>query len=143
METIGFGNGADGVAVLTGTDAPIDSAAVGTAAATSLSATNPSFAAGQIILVIQMQGTNAGKAELNRISSYVAGTITTTRPLAYTYSCTGNDKAQVIVVPQHSKITMSGSFTGKAWDGTVGGIIAKFCNGEATIDQSLLGTGIG
>lgn len=137
-----FGDGSDGAyAPSTGTDAPIDSACTGTISTNSLSATNASFAAGQIILIHQTQGTGAGQWELNRISSYTAGTITTKYPLTYGYA-TG---AQVLVMPQYTTGNISGgvTLTGKAWTGTVGGIYAKFCNGTFTIAGDLVLTGKG
>lgn len=127
-----FGDGSDGnYAPSTGTDAPIDSACTGTAATKSLSATNGSFAANQLILIHQSQGTGAGQWELNRIASYVAGTITTKYALAYDYV----SGAQVLVMSQHRSGNVAGGVTIslKAWDGTTGGIFAKYFNGVATI----------
>lgn len=136
-----FGNGSDGdYAPNTGTDAPIDSACTGTINTTSLSATNVSFAAGQLILIHQTQGTGAGQWELNRVDSYTAGTITLTYPLINSYA----SGAQVLVMPQLSSgnIVNGETITGKAWDGTVGGIYAKFCNGTFTIAGTLNVAGI-
>lgn len=127
-----FGYGSDGAyAPSTGTDAPTDSACTGTSGTTSLSATNGSFATGQLILIHQTQGTGAGQWELNKIASYTAGTITTAYSLINTYA-TG---AQVLVMPQYSSGNIAGgvTLTGKAWNGTVGGIYAKFCNGTFTV----------
>ena len=135
-----FGNGSDGsYAPSTGTDAPIDSACTGTIDTTSLSATNASFAAGQLIVIHQTQGTGAGQWELNKIDSYVAGTITTSYSLIFGYA-TG---AQVLVMPQYSSglIDTGQTITLKAWDGTVGGIYAKFCSGTFTIAGSTAGAG--
>ena len=138
----GFGNGTDGAyAPSTGTDAPTDSACSGTSGATSLTATNAGFAIGQLILIHQTQGTGVGQWELNKIANYSAGTITTAYPLIYTYG-TG---AQVLVMPQYSSGNIAGgvTITGKAWNGTVGGIYAKFCNGTFTIAGALSLTGVG
>lgn len=134
---LGFGDGSDGAVTLSGTHAPIDSACTGTAAATSLTATNASFAAGQIILIHQTVGTGFGNWEINRISSYVAGTITTVYPLANTYS----SGAQVMVMKQYT--TVSGSLTAKAWNGTVGGIMAFLSNSDVTIDGTVTGSSKG
>lgn len=130
---IGFGNGSDGAVTLSGTDAPIDSSCSGTAASTSLSATNASFAAGQIILIHQSRGSAAGTWEINQIGSYSAGTITTSIPLANTYTDSGADQAQVLVLKQYTTVTVSGTFTAKAWDGNVGGILAFLANSTVTI----------
>lgn len=131
-----FGTGSDGAyAPSTGTDAPIDSAATGTSGTTSLAATNASFTPGQLILIHQTQGTGVGVWELNKIASYSAGTITTSYTLINTYG-TG---AQVLVMPSYSSGSIAGgvTLTGKAWNGTVGGIYTKLCNGTFTIAGTL------
>lgn len=138
----GYGSGADGAyAPSTGTDAPIDSACTGTISTTSLSATNASFAAGQFILIHQTRGSGAGQWELNKIASYVAGTITLAYPLQFGY-VTG---AQVLVMPQYASGNIAGgvTITGKAWDGSVGGIYAKFCNGTFTIAGAIVSSAKG
>jgi large repetitive protein len=137
-----FGVGSDGdYSPSTGTDNVIDSACTGTSGTTSLSATNVSFAIGQLILIHQTQGTGAGNWELNKIGNYSAGTITTSYSLINTYG-TG---AQVLVMSQLSSGNIAGgvTITGKAWNGTVGGIYAKFCNGTFTIAGALTLTGKG
>lgn len=137
-----YGNSSDGVyAPSTSTDAPIDSACTGTINTTSLSATNASFATGQLILIHQTRGTGAGQWELNKIASYTAGTITTSYSLIYGYV----SGAQVLVMPQYSSgdIASGQTITGKAWNGTVGGIYAKFCNGTFTVAGTITGTGKG
>lgn len=127
-----FGDGSDGAyAPSTGTDAPIDSACTGTISTNSLSATNASFSAGQIILIHQTRGTGAGQWELNRIASYTAGTITTKYPLTYGYV----SGAQVLVIKQYRSalIDTGVTLTAKAWDGTVGGIVSWICNGLSSV----------
>lgn len=140
---LGFGNGSDGAATLSGTDAPIDASCSGTAAATSLAATNASFAANQLILIHQSRGTGAGAWEINQIASYVAGTITTTLPLTNTYTDSGASQAQVLVLKQYSSVTISGTLTAKAWDGNVGGIVTFLCCGKVTISGTLTVKGKG
>ena len=132
-----FGTGEDGVLTISSntTDSPIDSSCSGTSGTTSLSATNASFEAGQLILIHQSRGTGVGQWELNKISSYVAGTITTVLSLSYTYTDSGASQAQVLVVKQYSGITINSgkTLTAKAWDGNIGGILAYFCSGATTI----------
>lgn len=138
----GFGDDSDGdYAPSTGTDAPIDSACTGTGGTKSLSATNASFAAGQLILIHQTRGTGVGQWELNKIDSYAAGTITTVDNLIYSYA----SGAQVLVMPQYSSglIDTGVTLTAKAYNGTVGGIYAKFCNGTFSIVGTLTMTGKG
>src|SRR3990167_8129530 len=67
-----FGDGSDGALTISvdTTEAPTDSAATGTVATYSLSATNASFATGQRIMIHQSRGTNAGVWEKNEIAGY-------------------------------------------------------------------------
>lgn len=132
----GFGSGVDGNLTISAdtTDAPIDSACSGTSGTTSLTATNASFAAGQLVMIHQTRGTGAGNWELNRISSYTAGTITLTHNLMNTYTNSGSSVAQVVVLKQYQNVTINSgnTLTAKAWNGTVGGILAFFANNTLT-----------
>ncbi len=132
-----FGDGSDGALSIGSntTEAPIDSAATGSKDSVSLTATNASFAAGQKVLVIQSQGTGAGQYQETEIASYTAGTITTTEPLLFAFV----SGAQVRVVKQYSSVTIDATFTytAKAWDGTVGGILAWMCNGATNINGAV------
>lgn len=137
LENERFGNAGDGNLSISSptTDAPIDSACTGTAGARALTATNGSFAIGQIILIHQTRGSGAGQWELNVIAGYTAGEITTKYDLAYTYV----SGAQVIVVKQYANFTVDASqtLTAKAWDGSVGGILAVMANGAITVNGAL------
>jgi hypothetical protein len=134
-----------GVAALTissnTTDAPVDSAATGTVATYVLSATNVSFAPGQKILIHQSQGANAGRWERNEISSYTAGTINLANALQNTYA-TG---AQVLVLKEYTDITIQAgkTLTAKAWNGTVGGILAYLASGTVTVEGNISANGCG
>lgn len=132
-----FGSGTDGPLTISvdTTDAPIDSACTGTAGAYTLSATNASFAAGQIVLIHQSQGTNAGQWEKGTIQSYTAGTITLTNQLSGSYT-TG---AQVLVMKQYTSVTVNSgvTWTAKAWNGTTGGILAFLANGTVTVTGTI------
>lgn len=143
MDYQGFGNGSDGVVTLTGVDAPIDSSSSGTGGTKSLSATNPSFASGKLILIHQSRGSGAGNLELNIIDSYVAGTITTQFDLVNTYTDSGDSQAQVIQLKEYSSVTITDTFEAKPWDGNVGGIVAYLCSGETNIPGVLSVAGKG
>lgn len=143
MQYLGFGNGSDGSATLSGTDAPIDSSCSGTASSTSLSATNASFADDKIILIHQSRGTGAGSWELNIIDSYTAGTITTLFPLINTYTDSGISQAQVLRLKEYTDVTVSGTLTAKAWDGNVGGIISFLASGKVTVSGTITAAGKG
>lgn len=140
---LNFGNGSDAAATLSGTFSPIDSSCAGTGNGTNrnLSATNASFSAGQMILIHQTRGTGVGAWEINQIESYIAGTITCVYPLVNTYTDSGASQAQVLVLPQYSSVTVSGTLTAKAWDGNVGGIIAFLCSGRVTVSGTISANG--
>lgn len=138
-----FGNGSDGALTISSntTEAPIDSACTGTSGTQTLTATNASFASGQVILIHQTQGTNAGYWERNTIQGYTAGTITTGTPLKTTYT-TG---AQVRVLKQYTNVTIDNGFTytAKAWNGTVGGILSFLASGTITVTGSISASSCG
>jgi hypothetical protein len=136
-----FGDGGDGALTISTntTDAPIDSACTGTINTTSLSATNTSFAAGQVIFIHQSQGTGAGTRMRNKIQAYTAGTITLETTLNATYS-TG---AQVLVLKEYTNVTVNAgvTWTAKAWNGTVGGILAFLASGTVTVNGTISASG--
>lgn len=137
-----YGNLSDGAySPSTSTDSPIDSTATGTVSTNSLSATNASFASGQVILIHQTRGTGVGNWELNVIDSYSTGVITTKYTLTNTY----NSGAQVLVLNQYSSATIGGgvTLTAKAWDGSTGGIIGWLCDGTTTITGTISGNAKG
>ena len=138
-----FGDGSSGVLTIAAdtTQAPIDSACTGTAAAYTLTATNASFAAGQRIFIHQTKGTGAGTWQINTISSYTAGTITLEDALNASY-VTG---AQVIVLLQYTNVTVNTgkTWTAKAWNGTVGGILCFLASGTLTVTGAITAKGKG
>lgn len=138
-----FGDGSDSSLTISSntTEAPIDSACTGTSGSVSLSATNASFATGQQILIHQSQGTGAGLWERNSIASYTAGTITLSNPLSRSFT----SGSQVRVLKQYTNVTINSgvNYTSKAWNGTVGGILAFLCNGTFTKTGNIISTGCG
>lgn len=138
-----FGAGTDSsLTISTNTiESPIDSACTGTMTTQNLSATNASFAVGQIILIHQTQGTNAGQWERNTVQGYTAGTITLGTPLLGTYTI----GAQVRVLKQYTNVTINTgiTYTAKAWDGMVGGIIGWLANGATTRTGNISATACG
>lgn len=131
-----FGDGSDGALTISSntTESPIDSACSGVAGSYTLSATNASFAEGQVILIHQTQGTGHGTEQRTKIQSYSSGTITTTDPLNFNYNSTGSNRAQVRVLKQHTDVTINSgiTYTAKAWNGTTGGILGFCYNGTYT-----------
>lgn len=127
-----FGDGSDGSLTISSntTQTLIDSTCTGTSGSFSLSATNVSFVAGQIIFIHQTQGSMAGTWQRNTISSYTAGTITTIDALNADYVA----GAQVIVMKQYINVTVNSgvTWTVSAWDGSKGGILPFLFNGTFT-----------
>lgn len=136
-----FGAGTDGALTISSnsTEPPIDSTCTGTVATQALLATNASFAIGQIILIYQTQGTNAGQWERNTIQGYTAGTITLGTPLIGSYV----SGAQVRVLKQYTNVTINSGkvYTAKPWNGTVGGILGFLANGIVTVTGSIVASG--
>lgn len=134
MQFLGFGSGADGALSISvdTTEAPIDSSCSGTSGTATLTVgSSLSFAANQIVLVHQSRGTSAGNWELAQVASYVGTTLTLRSNLVNSYVSSGADAAQVRVVPQYTSVTVNTgvTWTAKAWNGSVGGILAYMCNG--------------
>lgn len=138
-----FGDGSDGALTISSntTEAPIDSACTGTAGTFALTATNASFVDGQKIMIHQSQKTNAGLVQYTSIARYTAGTITTSDLLSFTPT-TG---AQVRVLKQYSSVTINGgvTYSAKAWDGTVGGILGFYNAGTLTVTGSISASATG
>ncbi|MBI5285327.1 MAG: hypothetical protein HY874_09560 [Chloroflexi bacterium] len=138
-----FGNGSDGAIIFSSnsTMMPIDAPASGTAGATTLTASNAFFAAGQRLLVHQTMGASAGVWELNQVAAYAFGTITTVTPLAHSYSSAGVNKAQVLVLPQYSNVTVNLGviLSAKPWSTSsgTGGILAFLASGTTTINGTI------
>lgn len=146
----GFGDGSDGDLTINSnvTEAPIDSSCSGTAGQKTLAATNASFAAGQIVMIHKSRGSTTvavGEYEFNKIESYVAGTITFVHALQNSYNDSGADQSQVRVMKQYNNVTINNgiTYTAKAWDKNVGGILGFFAKGTVTITGSISASGKG
>ena len=98
---------------------------------------------GDVVLIHQTQGTNAGCWELNKAISDFAGNPTTntyqlTKPLQCNYNSSGNNKAQIMRVPQYSTCNVTGTVAPlTAWNGNWAGIFAVMCNGTMNISGSI------
>lgn len=138
-----FGDGSDGILIIASdtTNTPIDSVCTGASGSTALNASNALFAVGQDILIHQTQGAGAGISMRNTIQGYASGVITLGTPLNMTYS-TG---AQVLVLKQYTDVTVNAGVTwsAKAWDGSVGGILAFIANGTVTVNGTISASGKG
>ena len=140
-----FGDGSDGPLTISAdfVDSPIDSACWGAAGGYALDATNASFAAGQRILIHQTQGSGAGNWEINTIASYDAGIISLVDRLEGSYSSSGSNKAQVMLLKQYTDVTLNAgvTWTAKAWNGATGGILAFCANGIVSVAGTIQANG--
>jgi len=144
-----FGDGRDGVMPGSGNldnDNGFAAGSVnGTAGATSISVIDRSkiyrVNPGDVVLIHQTRGSGAGQWELNKAAADFtgSGTFALQKPLQYAYvSNGGNEKAQILRVPQYSTCNVTGTVTPlAAWNGDWGGIFAIMCNGSATISGSI------
>lgn len=135
-----FGTGSDGALTISSNtqEAPIDSACTGTAGTSNLTATNASFAIGQVVLIYQTQGTNAGQWERNSIAGYTLSNMLLQTPLMGTYTV----GAQVRVLLQYTNVTINAVYKPKPWNGTTGGILAFLANGTLSGSGSVNVAGI-
>ncbi|MCC3156263.1 hypothetical protein LJ737_03390 [Hymenobacter sp. 15J16-1T3B] len=136
-------------------------AANATAGSTTVTvASAAGLSAGDLVLIIQMQGAlinnantaaygavtnlrNAGNYELAVVQAVTGGTLALSQPLAQSY--TANDGAQVVRIPRYTGVTIGsgGSLTGQAWNGTSGGVVALEAQGTITVNGSITATGLG
>jgi len=113
------------------------------------------LSAGELILIIQMQGAtinesdassygsvssygNAGKREFIEVSS-VPNSTTINLATALTKSYTSSGKVQIIRVPRYQFFTVQSgaSVTCPAWDGSTGGIVSIEANKTTTINGTI------
>jgi RHS repeat-associated protein len=147
-----FGTGNDGDLTVSGTaysdtvHAPLNGDAASGALTIPLAST-AGFSTGDEVLVIQMQGINAGSYETGVIDTGGVGngTITLQSPLQYSYSEDGNSRAQVIRVPNFNNLTIpvGTTLTANAWDGSTGGIVAFRVAGTLSVAGSISTSGLG
>jgi hypothetical protein len=151
-----FGDGRDGVMPSSGNldyaqGFGVGVVTSGSAGATNLTVTDAYGVArvnpGDVVLIHQTQGSDAGCWELNKaISDFGSGTATyqLTTPLKCNYNTSGNNRAQILRVPQYSTCSITGTITPLgAWNGSWGGIFSLMCNGTMSITGSLYASGWG
>ena len=104
------------------------------------------FAAGDDVMLIELQGAYAGTAtaagtwELLRVASVADGTVNFTTPILGTYSNApgaplAGEKIALQRIPQFTNVNVPANvtLTASAWDGTQGGILAFRANGSVTV----------
>ncbi len=100
---------------------------------------------GDVVLIHQTQGSNAGCWEINKaVSDFGEGTATyqLAKPLQCNYASGGNNHAQIQRVPQYTDCPVSGTVTPlSSWNGTWGGVFAVMCSGTASIGGAIANNG--
>jgi len=130
--------GADGDLEVTGTfyvDAVSTSlTAVGAGADALTVADATGFGGGDEILLLTAQGADparAGTWELARLAGVQGSTLELTSPLSEAF-----DPADAVIVqrvPNYRDVTVSGTLTAQAWNGTLGGLVALRASGTVTV----------
>ncbi|MEI8258148.1 MAG: hypothetical protein WCJ30_20925, partial [Deltaproteobacteria bacterium] len=102
------------------------------------------FAAGQEVLVIDMQGSDAGHYEFARVAGTSSNTITVATPMIGGF-LGASDRVQVIRVYRYSSMVVNAgqALSVAPWNGSVGGVLPIRVADTATIAGDLLGTGRG
>lgn len=129
---INFGRGIDGTVPSSGTYAGTNLSCAGASGTTTINYSG-SFTDGDLVLIHQSRGSGVGAWEINQITA--ANTVAI--PLSYTYTDSGNSQAQIIEIKEYLGGDISGTLTGNAWDGNVGGIIPIMCSGTLTVSGSI------
>ncbi|GAB4199339.1 MAG: hypothetical protein Fur0023_01530 [Bacteroidia bacterium] len=120
---------------------------------------SPTFSAGDLALIIQMQGAsvncyanpsntvaslpntnygaitnynNAGNYEFVQVSSVSGNTVYLDCPVQKNYTASG--KVQLIKVPRYSNLTVNNTIYGNYWNGNTGGVVAVEVSGTLTIN---------
>lgn len=112
------------------------STSIAVADAANVSRINP----GDVVLIHQTQGAGAGQWELNKSATYWNGSgFTLQKPLQYTYSSTGSNRAQIMRVPQYSTCDNlnSGYVLRYHWNGSFGGIFIAMCNSAMNLNSAI------
>lgn len=124
MLFIGQGDGRDGLMPNSGV---VNTYASGMSASPSsrVVSTTLTVAEGDMVLLHQtIHSTNHGLCETVRVASVGVNEFTADRDIVNTYSSSGSDKAQAVLVPQYAGAEPTGVITASAWDGSKGGVFA-------------------
>lgn len=131
LTTLAQGNGSDGDLVVNSTvtinHEKSTLAQNALAGSTSIEiGTGGNFVSGDLLLIIQMQGTNQGQYELLEIGTAAGTTLSFNTALVKSYYAGGLNRAQIVKVSQFSNVTINngGVLTAPAWNGSTGGLIA-------------------
>ncbi len=101
------------------------------------------FTQGDKVLVIQMQGINAGVNETSTIQNIAGSNLTMLTALKNTYTVGGGGVVQIIKILQYRNVTIDGTLTAHAWDGSTGGIVIFKASGTLVVNGTINLTGLG
>lgn len=101
---------------------------------------------GDVVLIHQTQGSNAGCWEINKaVSDFNSGSASyqLAKPLQCNYySDSGNNHAQIMRVPQYSSCDIGGTLTPlSVWNGSYGGIFAIMCTSTIYLNGAITARG--
>lgn len=137
-----WGNGADGDLTISSNTTQASTSIACTGSGTTLTLGSSGFTNGDVCIVLQMQGGNAGEWEYTKIASGGGTTtLTTQKSLQYTYG----SGAFIQKLPQYNDVTVNGSttWTATAWDGSAKGLLGFIARGTVTVTGSISATGKG
>lgn len=117
---------------------------------------------GDLLMIVQVQGAdintandsnygsitnynNTGKYEVVTVYNISGNTIFTCGNLKNSYTQADRSRTQVVRIPRLGTLAISSGviITGKAWDGTTGGIVAVEANGNITLNGRIAADAIG
>lgn len=115
----------------------------GTSGANTLTLGSSGYANGDVLLVMQMRGTNAGKYEFVRVlSGGGTTTLTLTKNLVNTYTDSGASQAQAIEIKRALNVTVqSSNWIPTSWGGDTGGIFPIAARGTLTTSVKMQSNG--
>eukprot|EP00050_Salpingoeca_kvevrii_P018297 m.72575 g.72575 ORF g.72575 m.72575 type:complete len:489 (+) comp8001_c0_seq2:470-1936(+) len=144
-----YGSGVDGVVSITSTTQfhstysfPMAITPPNKGATTiTMSGSNSAYAADQLVLVINLQGTlndyqNVGNYEFANLASVSGTTLTLTAGLKHQYASSTSQKTFVQIVPQFSELSINALLTTAEFSSTSTGIIAFLVKNELTFSSA-------
>lgn len=133
-----FGDGVDGPITISG-DPNTRTTVTGTDTQSTSTLGSAILSNGDLVKLVQTQGTGAGNWQYNMVLSGGGTTsITWSKPLHYTFG-TG---AQCVRIPRYTTVTVN-AHTVTAWDGTLGGIEVICGRDSVTLAQTVTFSGKG
>ncbi len=142
----GKSGGGDRVVSANTTDSFVGAGFTGSSGSKSLT-TAASLALNEddLLLTHYSRGAGSGNWGWNRVANYSGTTLTVQRNLSYSYTDSGDNQSQFIVVPEYRSMIVNGgvNLSVPSWNESTGGIAAYVCSGKITIAGNILGTGLG